>query len=152
MVRNVEVAKEVDEKREKKKVLEESLVEVKLELDAFAKEAKWEEDEEFEKGKEVAEEDVVPKPNPVLNEETFLKAIKALGGKYLEGVPLFSGKMDIDAGMDWIDNMENHLECDGVSEVQKFKVAKSRLRGLALTWWKYVQDERIRMGKTPIAN
>ena len=31
-------------------------------------------------------------------------------------------------------------------------MAKSRLRGSTLTWWKYVQDERINMGKNSIAN
>ena len=51
-----------------------------------------------------------------------------------------------------MDGMENYFECEGVSEEQKVKVVKSSLRGLVLTWWKYVQDERINMGKTPIAN
>lgn len=46
--------------------------------------------------------------------------------------------------------MENDFECEGVSEAQKVKFYKSRLRGSTLTWWKYVQDERISMGKTPI--
>lgn len=32
------------------------------------------------------------------------------------------------------------------------KVAKSRLRGSTLTWWKYLQDEMVSMGKKPIAN
>ena len=81
-----------------------------------------------------------------------MKAIKALRGKALEGVPLFSGKMDIDAVIDWIDGMENHFECEGVIEAQKVKVAKSRLRGSTLAWCKYVQDERISMGKKPLAN
>lgn len=31
-------------------------------------------------------------------------------------------------------------------------MVKSRLRDSTLTWWKYVQDERVDMGKTPIAN
>ena len=70
----------------------------------------------------------------------------------MEGVPLFNGKMDIDAVMDWLDGMENHFECEGVSKAQKVKVAKSRLKGSSLTWWKYVQDERINMGKNHIAN
>ena len=52
----------------------------------------------------------------------------------MEGVPLFSGKMDIDVLMDRIDGMENHFECEGVSEAQTIKVEKSRLRGLTLTW------------------
>ena len=76
-----------------------------------------------------------------------MKAIKSLGGKNLEGVPLFSGKMEIDSVMDWLDGMENHFECKGVSGAQKVKVAKSRHRGSALTWWKYVEDKMISMGQ-----
>lgn len=70
----------------------------------------------------------------------------------MKGVSLFSGKMDIDVVMNWIDGMENHFECEGLLEAQNIKVAKSRLRGSALTWWKYVQDERVRVGKKPTAN
>lgn len=70
----------------------------------------------------------------------------------MEGVPLFSGKMDIDAIMDWLEDMENQFECEGILEAQKVKVAKSRIRGSNLTWWKYVQDERVNMGKNRIAN
>ena len=99
MVTNSKIAKEFDEQREKNKVLEKSLRDVKVKLDSFSKVATRKEEEEYEKGKEVVEEDVVPEPNPILNEEPFLKAIKALGGKYLEGVPIFSGKMDIDVVM-----------------------------------------------------
>lgn len=73
---------------------------MKTKLEEVVDATKRKEEEENEKGKEVTEEDVVPKPNPVLNEELVLKAIKALGGKDLEGVPLFSGKMDIDVVMD----------------------------------------------------
>lgn len=72
--------------------------------------------------------------------------------KAFEGLPHFSGRMDIDTVMEWIEGMENHFECEGVTEAQKVKVAKSRLRGAALTWWKYLQEERISMGKLPIAN
>lgn len=31
-------------------------------------------------------------------------------------------------------------------------MAKSRLRGKALTWWKFMQEERESEGKKPIAN
>ena len=48
--------------------------------------------------------------------------------------------------------MEKKFECEGVTKEQEVKVAKSRLRGSALTWWKYVQYEKIRMGKKPIEN
>lgn len=55
--------------------------------------------------------------------------------------------MEIDSVMDWLDGMENHFECKGVSGAQKVKVAKSRHRGSALTWWKYVEDKMISMGQ-----
>lgn len=48
-------------------------------------------------------------------------------------MPLFSVQMDPDSIVDWIDNIENYFEYDGISEAQKFAVAKSRLRGSALT-------------------
>ena len=116
MVTNVQLAKEVDEQKKRNRLLEEALEEVKQKLDAVAKEARKREEEEDGKGKKVAEEDIIPEPDPILQEEPFLKAIKALGGKALEGVPLFSGKMDIDAVMDWLEGMENHFEYEGISE------------------------------------
>ena len=132
MVTNVQLAKEVDEKKERNWLLEEALEEVKQKLDAVAEEARKREEEEDGKGKKVAEEDIILEPDPILQEEPFLKEIKAL-----EGVPLFSGKMDIDAVMDWLEGMEYHFECEGISKEKKVKVAKSRLRYSTLTWWKY---------------
>ena len=54
MVTNVELAKEVDEQREKNIVLEESLVEVKMKLDAFVEVAKRKEEQESKMGKAIA--------------------------------------------------------------------------------------------------
>ena len=70
----------------------------------------------------------------------------------MEGIPLFSEKMDIDVVVDWVDVMENHFDCKGVTKAQKVKVSKSRLRGSTLEWWKYVQYERVSEGKKPISN
>ena len=50
--------------------------------------------------------------------------------------------MDIKLGMKWIEGMENHFECEGITEAQKVKVAKARFRGPSLTWWKFLQEER----------
>ena len=58
--------------------------------------------------------------------------------------------MDPDSVVDWIDSIENHFYCDGISEAQKVVVAKSILRGSTLTWWKFVQTEREKDGKGPI--
>ena len=100
----------------------------------------------------MVEEDVIPTPDAPLIEESFLKAIKALGGKALEGIPLLSWKMDPELAMEWIEGMENHFKCEGITKAQEVKIAKSRLRGATLTWWKYLQEEKEKMDKRLIAN
>ena len=66
MVTNVELAKEVNEQKKRNWLLEEALEEVKQKLDAVVKEAKKREEEEDGKGKKVAEEEIIPKPDPIL--------------------------------------------------------------------------------------
>ena len=73
-------------------------------------------------------EEETPTLDLVLLEENFLKAIKVINNKSLEGIPLFSGKMDPNLIMEWIEGMENYFECDGVSNAEKVKMARSRLR------------------------
>lgn len=48
----------------------------------------------------MAIEDEEPTPDLVLIEEPFSKALKAMSGKAPEGIPLFSGKMEVDLVMD----------------------------------------------------
>ena len=81
-----------------------------------------------------------------------MKAINALSGKSLEGVLLFSGKMDKKLVMQWIEGMKNHFECEGIIEGKKVEVEKSRFRGPNLTWWKFLQEESERVDKNPIEN
>ena len=102
------------EKKERKRILEEALEEMKTKLEEVVEAIKKEdqEGESSDKGKEnIIEEDIIPTLEPPLTEEPFLNAIKALGGKALEGIPLFSGKMDPKLVMEWIQGMENHFEC-----------------------------------------
>ena len=60
--------------------------------------------------------------------------------------------MDSNLVMEWIEGMENHFNCEGVTEAQKVKVAKSRLRGPILTWWKFLQEIREKKNKKEIVN
>ena len=145
MVTNAELAKRVEEIDEDNRVLREKLDQLEQALNVMRFDGR------IAKEEEVAKEDRIPEPDPILKEDPFLKALKALSGKTLEGVPLFSGKMEADLVMDWIEGMENHFECDGVTKAQKIKVAKSRLRGSTLTWWKFIQIEREKEGKQPIS-
>ena len=150
MVTNVELAKEVNEQKERNRLLEEIIELMRKRLEEVVGKVIGEA-ESSKKGKVIVEEDVIPKLDPPIQEEPFLKAIKALSGKALEGVPIFAGKMDTELVMEWIEGMENHFYYEGVSEAQKVKVAKSRLRGAPLTWWKFLQEEWEREGKKPIA-
>lgn len=97
MVKNVELAKKVEDREEENRLLREQLVEMETKLDVVqAKTEEVSEKVKVSEGKEkvVAIEDEVPEPDPILLEEPFLRALKDMGGKSLEGVPLFSGKME----------------------------------------------------------
>ena len=95
----------------------------------------------------------IPEPGPPLfKQEPFLKALKAFGGKILENVSLFHGNMDAEEALEWIESIENYFKYEGTIKAQKVRFAKSRLKGQALTWWKFVQKERESEGKKPIAN
>ena len=54
---------------------------MKIKLEQVVDATERDEEEDNKKRKEVAEEDVVPEPDTILNEEPFLKAIKSIGGK-----------------------------------------------------------------------
>ena len=62
-----------------------------------------------DKDKAMDEEDVIPKYDPLLQEEPFLATNKASGRKYIEGIHLLSGKIDLELVMEWIEEMENHF-------------------------------------------
>lgn len=47
-----------------------------------------------DKGKSQVEEEIEPKLYPPSVEEPFLKSLKALSGKALEGIPMFTGRID----------------------------------------------------------
>ena len=132
MVTNVELAKKVEEQEEDNRSLRERLAQLEQLLSEVqdttdkVKDKMEQKEEKEAKEKDIELEEETPIPDPILPEEPFLKAIKAINSKALEGIPLFSGKMDPDLIMEWIEGMENHFECDGVSDAQKVKVARSR--------------------------
>ena len=104
------------------------------------------------KGKEnIVEEDIIPELDPPIDEEPFLKVIKAPRGNHIEGIPLFNGKMDTDIVMGWIEGMKNNLECEGVIEAQKVRLQDKVLDDHNIRW-KYIQDERFSMAKNLTTN
>ena len=85
---------------EKTRILDEAIEEVKEKMKEVAEATLPKEDEETStnKGKKkvIYLEDEVPAPDPHVpdDQEPFLKALKAIGGKHLEKIPMFYGKMD----------------------------------------------------------
>ena len=76
--------------------------------------------EKKEMKEEVEEEEEVPDDDEdeiSENEKPFFKALKVLGGKPTE-LPMFTGKMDAELVLEWIEALENDFECEKVSESQ----------------------------------
>ena len=70
-----------------------TLEEVMEETDKVKEKLDIKDDKDKDKGKAIHGDDVIAQIDPLVVEEPFLKTIKDLSGKALEGVPLFSGKM-----------------------------------------------------------
>lgn len=67
-------------------------------------------------------------------------------------LPTFIGKMEPDVVMDWIDSLFGFFEFEDIPGHQKVKIAKSKLKGAALTWWNFVQEEIDKDNKPKIAS
>lgn len=50
---------------------------------------------------------------------------------------MYGGKMDNEEILDWIDALHNYFDFKEVQEDQKVRLAKTKLKGPALTWWNY---------------
>ena len=57
--------------------------------------------------------------------------------------PTYNGKMDLTATMDWIDALTSFFDFEDIPENQRANISKSRLKGFALTWWNFIQDDRV---------
>ncbi|XP_059073655.1 uncharacterized protein LOC131874339 [Cryptomeria japonica] len=48
------------------------------------------------------------------------------------------------------DETPSFFECEEIPEHQRVKIEKSKLKGAALTWWNFIQTEKVRNGKNMI--
>lgn len=64
-------------------------------------------------------------------------------------LPMYVGKMDNEEVLAWIDALDN-FEFEEVQEDKKEKFTKTKLKGISLTQWNYVQGERFKKGKAQI--
>lgn len=103
MVTNTGLSKKVEDQEEENRQLRERLDQLAKKLEAIEDRTKEVNERIDEKeGKDKVVEDEEHEPNLVVEQEPFLKSLKALSGKSLEGIPLFSGKMEPNSVIDWI--------------------------------------------------
>ncbi|GLJ41300.1 hypothetical protein SUGI_0854920 [Cryptomeria japonica] len=65
-------------------------------------------------------------------------------------VPMYGGKRDSEELLTWIDVLDNFFEYEEVEDTKKVRYAKIKLKALVLTWWNFVQEERVKGGKEKI--
>ena len=53
---------------------------------------------------------------------------------------IYNGNMDLNAIMDCIDVLTSFFYCEDILESQRVKIAKSRIKVFALTWWRFTQE------------
>jgi len=82
----------------------------------------------------------------------MLQTVKGEGTDVKMELPMYEGKMNSEEVLDWINALDNYFEYKEMPKEQKVKLAKTKLKGLALTWWNYVQSERLRKGKEKISS
>lgn len=110
---------------------------------------------EKDEGGDFKEEEDIEKDerkNIPTEEAQFLEALERVGRRdQKSGIPMFCGKMNPEECMDWIEALENCFECDNIPENQRIKVEKHKMKGPTLSWWNFLQNERIEEEKNPIS-
>ena len=62
----------------------------------------------------------------------------------------YDGKLDTNAVLDWISDMEKFFEYEKTLDNRKVKIVVTRLKGHASLWWEHLQTDRQRRGKENI--
>ena len=91
------------------------------------------------------EQDNIP-----IDQRPFLAALERVGKKGEGDLPTFHGKLDPNECVDWIEALDSHFECDQTPKNQRVRIEKAKLKGPALSWWNFSQNERLDENKEKI--
>src|SRR5271156_4454510 len=108
--------------------------------------ARNESEDEAEEGNDDQEEVEVFNPE----EERIFRSISKIGKRPKIEVPTFSGNLNPEELIDWINKCEEYFEYEDIEDPDRVKFAKARLKGHAKIWWQEIQLERNRRGKDKI--
>ena len=84
------------------------------------------------------------------NEERLFKALNKIGKRPRFEVPTFSGKLNPEELIDWINELEEYFQYEGIEDLDRVKFAKAKLKGHTKVWWQEVQLDRNSRGKDKI--
>ena len=91
-----------------------------------------------------------PEPEGDQDEERLLRVLSRVNSMpTLEVVP-YDGKLDTNAVLDWISNMDKFFKYENTPNNRKVKITITRLKGHASLWWEHLQTDRQRRGKEKI--
>ena len=82
--------------------------------------------EEGQVNQEEQEEEVL---NP--DEEKLFKALTKFGKRPMFKVPTFSGKINLEELIDWINELEEYFEYEEIEDPDRVKFVKAKLKGHA---------------------
>lgn len=77
------------------------------------------------------------------NQRAFVDALKLVNRDTIDGLPMYSGSVEAEEVIDWIEALNNHFKYKEVPDDKRVKLAMARLKGSALAWWNYEQGERV---------
>ena len=62
----------------------------------------------------------------------------------------YDGRVETDALLDWISEMEKYFEYEGTPDNKKVKIAITKLKGHASLWWDHLKTHKQKRGKEKI--
>jgi hypothetical protein len=65
-------------------------------------------------------------------------------------VPEFSGGLDPNDFMDWLNHVECVFEYHKIPDHKKVKIVGIKLKGRASAWWEQIQTQQVKFGKKKI--
>lgn len=93
---------------------------------------------------------VVHGPQQGKLEDRLIKALDLNSGGVRVEVSDMTGRMHADDFLDWEASIENYFEWKQTAEALKVLFVKLKLKGMALQWWKKLEEQRTRQGKAKI--
>ena len=94
-----------------------------------------------------ANQDERPRGNRVVQLDRSGSQLKL---KHKMEVSNFSGTLNPEDLIDWIGELEDYFELEGIEDPLKVRIAQTKLKGHAALWWKELQRDREEEGEMKI--